>query len=381
MNNRALTCDNDNAMHTVCNKTMCSGCMACVTICPKNAITIVDSVECFDACIDVDRCIGCNLCHRVCHVLKPAELKRTVTCWQGWADKEIRSNSSSGGFASAIMQAFIDRGGVVSSCKFIDGQFGFVLAHSREELSGFSGSKYAKSNCGEAYSEILDELRRDKEVLFIGLPCQVSALENFIECRDHNQHLQGLYSIDLICHGTPSLELLYQDIREYGFDPARIRDINFRTDIQMGISVDNNMLEPSGCLDPYLIGFLSGLFYTNNCYFCHYATEDRVGDLTLGDSWGTNLVGELSKGVSLALVQTEKGNSLLEMSGLHLYDVDYFNAVRNNAQLHAPTELGRSRSIFFRRYHQTKSLKYAVFLALPKKSMKQIMKKLSHGFR
>lgn len=270
---------------------------------------------------------------------------------------------------------------MVSSCKFIDGQFGFVLAHSREELSGFSGSKYAKSNCGEAYSEILDELRRDKEVLFIGLPCQVSALKNFIECRDHNQHLQGLYSIDLICHGTPSLELLYQDIREYGFDPARIRDINFRTDIQMGISVDNNMLEPSGCLDPYLIGFLSGLFYTNNCYFCHYATEDRVGDLTLGDSWGTNLVGELSKGVSLALVQTEKGNSLLEMSGLHLYDVDYFNAVRNNAQLHAPTELGRSRSIFFRRYHQTKSLKYAVFLALPKKSMKQIMKKLSHGFR
>lgn len=361
---------------TVCDPAMCSGCMACMEICPKNAITITDSVEHLDASIDADRCIGCNLCHDVCHELHPVTLEKTIECWQGWADPEVRSNSSSGGLATAIMQAFVERGGLVSSCKFIDGKFRFVLAHSYEELSGFSGSKYAKSNPDKIYRLIQAELRQGQRVLFIGLPCQVSALKNFIGRFNHGQLLRELHSIDLICHGTPSMKLLHQGIREYGFDLDEARDVKFRNDIHMGISVDGNMLEPPGCLDPYLLGFLSGLFYTRNCFFCHYATEERVGDLTLGDSWGTDMADELPKGVSLALVQTGKGSALLKMGKLHLFDVDYANAVAHNAQLHSPTELTGRRDVFFKRYHRTGSVKKAVFAALPTASMKAKAKRI-----
>ena len=45
-------------------------------------------------------------------------------------------------------------------------------------------------------------LKEKKKVLFIGLPCQVGALKTVIKENDN------LYTVDLICHGTPSPKLL-----------------------------------------------------------------------------------------------------------------------------------------------------------------------------
>ena len=39
-------------MKTVCNENQCTGCMACVDICAKNAIHIVDAIDAFNAVID-----------------------------------------------------------------------------------------------------------------------------------------------------------------------------------------------------------------------------------------------------------------------------------------------------------------------------------------
>lgn len=75
------------------------------------------------------------------------------------------------------------------------------------------------------------------------------------------------------------------------------------------------------------MAFLNGLSYTENCYSCHYAQTERAGDITIDDSWGTELSGELSKGVSLALCQTEKGRELLDMMDFNFYDVDIDAAI------------------------------------------------------
>ena len=69
------------------------------------------------------------------------------------------------------------------------------------------------------------------------------------------------------------------------------------------------------------MAFLNGLSYTENCYSCHYAQTERAGDIT------TELSGELSKGVSLALCQTEKGQELLDMMDFNFYDVDIDAAI------------------------------------------------------
>ena len=60
----------------------------------------------------------------------------------------------------------------------------------------------------------------------------------------------------------------------------------------------------------------------------------RVSDITLGDSWGSNLdIQEQRKGISLILNQTQKGKELLEQSELELMDVELNRAIEHNHQL------------------------------------------------
>ena len=35
--------------------------------------------------------------------------------------------------------------------------------------------------------------------------------------------------------------------------------------------------------------------YTENCYSCRYASQSRVSDISLGDSWGSELSEEEKK--------------------------------------------------------------------------------------
>ena len=49
---------------------MCTGCEACMTVCPVDCIHIIPGPRhevVFQVCtIDLPRCIGCTLCHQVC---------------------------------------------------------------------------------------------------------------------------------------------------------------------------------------------------------------------------------------------------------------------------------------------------------------------------
>ena len=49
------------------NKANCTGCTACASICPKNAIKMVANEEGFRyPVIDKEKCINFNLCSKVC---------------------------------------------------------------------------------------------------------------------------------------------------------------------------------------------------------------------------------------------------------------------------------------------------------------------------
>lgn len=355
-------------MKTVCELNKCNGCMACSSICPKQCITIADSINAMNAEIDETVCINCKLCERVCPNITNPEKTKPIEWKQGWADKEIRTKSTSGGAASAIIRSFIQSGGYVASCLFKDGAFVFELTNDLEVAKEFSGSKYVKSNPEGIYKKIQTQLKKDK-VIFIGLPCQVAAVKNYIKKQDN------LYTIDLICHGTPSIQLLRKYLSERRYDLDSINSIAFRNKTDMGLIIDNKKIEIPRVADHYICTFLEGINYTENCYSCQFASLERVSDITLGDSWGSPLHEEEKNGISLILVQTDKGNELLNQSSLNLKEVDLNNAVRNNHQLSHPSAMTEKRNKFYSYLNKHKSYRIASWFVLPKMLLKQQIKK------
>ena len=360
-------------METVCEYSKCAGCMACVDICPKGAITIQDNLDAYNAVIDTDKCVDCNACHRVCQQNHPVVGSEPIQWYQGWAgDEDLRSKCSSGGAATALSKAFVEKGGVVCSCVFHEGQFAFDFAERLEDVGKFTGSKYVKSNPLGIYRKIKKKLRDGQRVLFIGLPCQVSALKNYVGADSDN-----LYTIDLICHGTPSPELLEMFVAQYGYSLANISSIDFRRKAKFQIKRDLSPIITAGVTDRYSIAFLKGLIYTDNCYSCKYANTKRVADITLGDSWGSTLPVDMIKlGVSLILCQTTKGLELVNDSGLVLKDVDVENAIERSRQLKHPSKAPSKRAYFFKGIAKGRKFNNLVLQCLPKDSIKQDIKEI-----
>lgn len=358
-------------MTTVCELNKCVGCMACVDICPKGAIQIKDSLSAYNAEINEKKCIGCNACHKICQVNHPAKAVAPISWYQGWnEDFDMRKECSSGGSATAISKGFLENGGIVCGCTFNEGKFNFEFAHNKDELKKFIGSKYVKSSPIGIYKEIRSRLKQEEKILFIGLPCQVAALKNFIG----TDLLSKLYTIDLICHGTPSPKVLDIFLKQYGVTLSKLKDIKFRVKAKFQVYGDYKGIITKGVSDRYSIAFLNALTYTENCYSCPYAKKKRVSDVTLGDSWGSELtIDEQKKGISLILSQTEKGNNLLNMANLHLEPVDIDKAIKNNHQLAYPSIKPVGREKFFAGL-KSRKFNSLVFQQLPKQCLRQDMK-------
>ena len=362
---------------TVCEKDKCAGCMACIDKCPKDAIHIEDSIYSFNAIIDTKKCINCNACKKVCHINSSPILHRPLFWKQGWArDENIRIASSSGGAAAALERTCVKNGGIVISCVFESGKFVFREARSLEEISSFIGSKYIKSNPRGVYKRIGKYLKDGLKVLFVGLPCQAAA------CKNYFGNNEMLTVVDLICHGTPSPKIFDMFMSENGYELKKMKKVLFRVKGNFGITSGEKGVTPPGIRDFYTKTFLESVDYTENCYSCPYARLERVSDITIGDSWGTELdESEQAKGISLILCNTERGAALLTQSDMELFDVDLKKAISINDQLDHPSIKPEIREKFIKGIMNGKSFNRVMFECFPKRYIKNEVKSLLINLR
>ena len=229
-----------------------------------------------------------------------------------------------------------------------------------------------KSNPVGMYNEVLSLLKDGRKVLCIGLPCHMAAFRSFVP----DKLQSGLFLVDLICHGTPSPKLLESFLNQYNISLKAIKKIKFRNKERFAIGEVG--VVPEGVLDRYTMAYLNSILHTENCYNCKYATVRRCTDITIGDSWGSELnKAECEKGVSLALVFNEKGKYLIEESDAVLLDVDEAKAIASNRQLNGTSMKPSEYEKFYKYYcEKGKSFNYSVLKCFPKTALKQDIKSM-----
>lgn len=144
------------------NKANCTGCTACASICPKNAIKMVANEEGFRyPVIDKEKCINCNLCSKVCPMLKQYNIDEKELKFYAAYNKntKIKNESTSGGFVTALAEKIIDSNGVVYGAAF-DKDFNVIHCgvKNKEDLSKFRSSKYVQSDLRNTYREVKENL-------------------------------------------------------------------------------------------------------------------------------------------------------------------------------------------------------------------------------
>ena len=74
------------------------------------------------------------------------------------------------------------------------------------------------------------DLKEGKEVLFTGTPCEVAGLKKYLR-----KEYDNLYTLDLICHGVPSSELLNAFLKgKEKLYSSQITELKFREKRMVG---------------------------------------------------------------------------------------------------------------------------------------------------
>lgn len=345
----------------------CTGCAACVAICPKRCIKMKEDEEggfIYPSIYATD-CINCGLCTKVCQgVNYEFPLNNKISAYIGTISEEERQECASGGASAAITDAFIKKGGVVYGCTFTsDLKVVHKRAEKSEEAISFRKSKYVQSNIETCFQQISFDLKNGVKVLFTGTSCQCAAICKYLALKKINT--KNLYTINLLCHGVPSQKLFDVYLKEHEEKYGKISSYVFRNKKALNGVVNSRTAEivykngDSHIVgieqDPFLKMYYSKLAYRPSCMTCKFACRERVSDITLADAWkieqirpGLNPLA----GISMIMVNTNKGAGLLHsVDSLFKYESISTDWALNSQQLfREPTKSHPNRDAFLQSY-------------------------------
>ena len=307
------------------NKNNCCGCSACKNICPVNAITIKKDEEGFDyPIVDKSKCIGCNMCNNICPFINSSKIEiKEEVYGVHTKDKDLLLKSSSGGVFGEIAKTIISDKGKVFG---VDYNYNYLCIDNLKDLNKILGSKYVQSNINDTFKNVKKELSKKIKVLFVGTPCVVNGLKNYLKVDYDN-----LITCDIICHGVPSEKLInkYKDSFK-----QKVTKIDFRNksngwkNYSIVISLENKTYKSLAIDNEYMRAFLNNYCLRYSCYSCKAKGINRKSDITLGDYWGIDSNDKVFNfnGTSIVVLNTQKGKELF----FNIKDKFIYQKVNNN---------------------------------------------------
>lgn len=345
-----------------------------MNICPKSAICMQADEEGFVyPTIDQRLCIDCGRCKRVCAFQNVSYNKSIKDTYAAVSTNTEVLESASGGLFASFAKSVLEKNGVVYGCAMVYENEKLRPKHicvsSEEDLAALKGSKYVQSDVGYIYKDVQNKLKTGVTVLFSGTPCQVAGLRSFL-----GKEYSNLLALDIICHGVPSIQF-FEDYIANTEKRIRKKIIDFRfRDKHCGWKLYGKMIcrNSDGAVEEhyfepeessYYQMFLNSYTYRESCYACPYASDNRQGDITIGDYWCIDLVhpemlrqngGVLDEkeGISCMIINNPHGTEMIKRYGKSIasFPSSYENAAKYNAQLKRPSGLAKERKKVFNLY-------------------------------
>ena len=340
---------------------LCTGCSACVNICPNKCIKLASHEDGFlYPEVDYSKCINCSQCEKVCPVKHKPEFKCSITAFavKNKNDSE-RASSSSGGVFPLLAEVILKRNGIVFGAAYRkDFSVHHIAVENKSSIHCLQGAKYVQSELGTCFKEIKKQLISGRIVLFSGTPCQCLGLNSYL-----GKSYDNLYMVDVICHGVPSPKA-WQSYIEYRCrkenNGVRPININMRSKksgwSRYGYSTEfyyrqDHITNINNKQDFFMKAFIGNICLRNSCSSCIAKGVQRCTDFTLGDYWGIwNQHPEFDddKGTSVLFVYTDKGSKLFNVirDKIECLEVEIEDAYHENGSLLYSSQAHEKRKDF-----------------------------------
>ena len=371
----------------VTSKNGCTGCMACMNICPNDAIRLVESDDGFIYPeIDDEKCIRCDLCKNICPVNKVYKSEIDKPRFYATKNKnEVdREHSSSGGMIALFAKNILENKGVIYGVTLENKVAKHIRIDNAQDLYKIMGSKYVQSQVGFIYHDVKNDLTNGIKVIFTGTPCQIEGLKSYL-----GKEYDNLICISIICHGVPSPQVFKQFIEEKEKkDNTQIDDIQFRNKdngwhkFSMVYKSPKSEKKNIFTEDSYMQGFLKNYFLRDSCYNCEMRfNKKNSADMIIGDFWGIeNVFPQMDddKGVSALIINTKKGQELFEKvkENIEYKETDFDSILKANPVLTASVKYTKNKERFFNMI-ETNDIKMAIDILNNEESEKQLKRELA----
>ncbi len=298
----------------------CYGCGVCVMACPKKIISLELNKDGFysPAIHNQADCIECGVCLDICgfnhdetaNSDRPFDIK-AYGCLS--KDDDIRANCTTGGMGYEIARKAVENGykACVVEYDIENRRAQHYIADSVESLSKAKGSKYIPSWTEPGYKGIK---LKDKNIVF-GLPCQIDSFRRLIRKFKVEQNFQ---LVDLLCYGTPSLNLWRNYADSLAKQTGDIEKVKFRSKAYgwhnlACVEIDGKkkrLIQTAEHCDFYRIFFSDSCL--NKCCHggCKYKLLKSSADIRIGDYWGRKY-SENDSGVNVLLSLTSVGDGMI----------------------------------------------------------------------
>ena len=335
----------------------CTGCFACANICPVNAIESRKNGEGFlYPFVDKAICLNCEKCISVCPIDKQID-NVPLEVYAAYADEETRQNSSSGGVMSVLANFIFEKRGIVYGASYYkDFSVKHIFIDKKKDYDKILKSKYVQSDITSVYKMLENHLCSGRKCIFSGTPCQVDAVKQYFLSKNINT--EKLIFVDILCHGVPSPEVFQRYLKE-NFDVQKIANIDFRNKdngwILSPLTLTITFADGSSVNDSRFSElFLNNICLRKSCSTCKYCSQNRAGDITLGDFWGIEEISQNfndNKGTSLVIINTKKGKDLFESCKKDLKKIEQFPISvlekTKNEVINHPVAIHKNRNQFF----------------------------------